>query len=129
MSKTKIKLFIKLLSSILMHGQIQLRLLEQNKRELQLITKSTNYHGMVLSPQQMENIAKRMNELAVRSENIMCRIEYEETRQTLQSLTEELEAKLKIWNQDKYGSQQDVKTLYIDFQVIIGLLIIVKKIT
>jgi len=94
-----------------------MQLLEQNKRELQLITKSSKYHGETLSPLQVENLAKRIDVVASKSEKVLRKLDYEEAKCQLMSLVEELEAKMAMWNPEKHGNQAEVTRLHGDFQV------------
>lgn len=97
--------------------QAQLQPMEQNRRELQLVMKSSTYHGVTLSPVQMENMSKRLDDVSMKSEKLLCKLELDEVKHRLPSLTKELEEKLKTWNRGSFGSQMEVKALYEDFQV------------
>jgi hypothetical protein len=79
--------------------------------------KSSSYHGATLSPVQMENMSKRLDDVSTKSEKLLCRLELQEVKHRLPSLAKELEEKLKIWNCGRFGYQKEVKALYEDYQV------------
>lgn len=88
--------------------------LENNRRELQLVAKSSKYRGEALSPLQLQNLSTRMDGLATKAETVLNKFEYEEAKRRLLALAEGLETKLKIWKCDKHGSRDSVICLVDD---------------
>jgi hypothetical protein len=79
--------------------------------------KSSTYHGVTLSPVQMANMAKRLDDLSTKSEMLLCKLELDEVKQRLPALAKELEGKMKTWNSGRFGSQAEVRALHKDYQV------------